>query len=89
MLLRTLLEGRVLASPPTVRLWTPPPPLPAQASPALIQAYRELIGALIARLQQGGKASAAEVTEGARRALVAQHGTLERFSPNLPTLTIR
>lgn len=86
MLLRTLLEGRVLASPPTVRLWAPAPPLPAQASPALIQAYRELIGALTARLQQGGKASAAEVTEGARRALVTRHGTLERFSPNLPTL---
>jgi hypothetical protein len=83
--LRTLLEGRVLAAPPTVRLWGTPEPLPHQASPALIQAYRELIGALTARLRDSGKASAAEITEGARRALVSKHPTLERFSPRLPT----
>jgi len=84
--LRTLLEGRVLVAPPSVRLWTTPPALPAQASPALIQAYREMIGALSARLREGGQASADEVTEGARRALVAQHPTLERFSPSVPTV---
>lgn len=84
--LRTVLEGRVLASPPTVRLWGTPPALPAQASPALIQAYREMIGALSARLREGGKASADEVTEGARRALAARHPTLERFSPAVPTV---
>lgn len=84
--LRSLLEGRALAAPPSVRLWGTPPALPAQASPALIQAYRELIGALSARLRDGGKASAAEVTEGARRALVARHPTLERFSPSVPTV---
>lgn len=83
--LRTLLEGRILAAPPTVRLWGKPAALPHQASPALIQAYRELIGALTARLRDAGKASAAEVTEGARRALVLKHPTLERFSPSLPT----
>lgn len=84
--LRTLLEGRVLAAPPTVRLWATPQALPAQASPALIQAYRELIGALIARLRESGSASASEVTEGARRALVARHPMLERFSPSVPTV---
>lgn len=86
MLLKTLLEGRVLAAPPTVRLWAPADALPAQASPALIQAYRELVAALIARLQQSGKTSAAEITEGARRALVAHHPTLDRFSPSHPTI---
>src|SRR5690606_32508741 len=80
--LRTLLDGRVLAAPPIVRLWETPPALPHQASPALIQSYRELIGALTARLREAGKTSAAEVTEGARRALVLKHPTLERFSPN-------
>lgn len=83
--LRTLLEGRVLAAPPIVRLWATPPALPHQASPALIQSYRELIGALTARLREAGKSHAAEVTEGARRALVLKHPTLERFSPNVPT----
>ncbi len=86
MLLKSLLEGRALAAPPTVRLWAPADALPAQASPALIQAYRELVAALIARLQQAGQASATEVTEGARRALVAQHPTLDRFSPSHPTI---
>ncbi len=86
MHLRTVLEGRGLAAPPTVRLWDAPPALPHQASPALIQSYRELIGALTARLRESGKASAAEVTEGARRALVQKHPTLERFSPSVPTV---
>ncbi len=84
--LRALLEGRILAAPPTVRLWATPPELPAQASPALIQAYRELVGALSARLRESGKTSADEVTEGARRALVARHPMLERFSPTVPTV---
>jgi hypothetical protein len=83
--LRTLVDGRVLASPPMVRVWPVADALPAQASPALIQAYRELIGALTAKLREGGKASAAEVTEGARRALVGRHPMLDRFSPSHPT----
>lgn len=85
-LLRPLIEGLVLAAPPTLRLWPQAAALPAQASPALIQAYRELIGALTARLQTGGRQSAADVTEGARRALVGRHPMLDRFSPSLPTL---
>lgn len=81
---RELVPGDA-AAPPVVRLWGAPAPLPHQASPALIQSYRELIGALTARLREAGKPSAAEVTEGARRALVLEHPTLERFSPSLPT----
>lgn len=84
--LRALLEGRALASLPTVRVWGVPDALPHQASPALIHSYRELIAALTVRLTDAGKASAGEVTEGARRALVAKHPTLERFSPNVPTV---
>lgn len=84
--LRTVLDARVLAAPPTVSLWGAPDALPAQASPALIQSYRELMGALSARLRESGKSAAAEVTEGARRSLVAMHPMLDRFSPAHPTL---
>jgi hypothetical protein len=84
--LRTVLSGQVLASVPTLRLWSTPETLPAQASPALIQAYRELIGALTAHLLQSGKEAAADVTEGARRSLVGRHPMLDRFSPSMPTL---
>lgn len=79
--IRMLLEGKPLAAPPMVRLWPIPEALPAQASPALIQSYRELMTALVARLASGGKGSAAEIVEGARRTLVAPHPMLERFSP--------
>jgi hypothetical protein len=84
--LRTVLDARVLAKAPAVRLWGTPDALPAQASPALIQAYRELLGALAARLRGAGKASANEVIEGARRSLVARHPMLDRFSPAHPTI---
>ncbi|MEX2182766.1 MAG: hypothetical protein WD771_12045 [Gemmatimonadaceae bacterium] len=84
--LRTLLDTRIHAQAPLVRLWPPAEALPAQASPALIQAYRELIGALTARLRESGKAAADDVTEGARRSLVARHPLLDRFSPSLPTV---
>ncbi len=84
--LRTLLDSRIHAQAPVVRLWPVAEALPAQASPALIQAYRELIGALTARLRESGKAAAADVTEGARRSLVARHPLLDRFSPSVPTV---
>lgn len=86
VLLRALLTGQALASPAVVRLWAAPDTLPAQASPALIQAYRELIAALTARLLESGKEAAADVTEGARRSLVGRHPMLDRFSPSMPTL---
>lgn len=41
---RELVPGGA-AAPPVVRLWGAPAPLPHQASPALIQSYRELIAA--------------------------------------------
>ncbi|MBX3175232.1 MAG: hypothetical protein KF709_12515 [Gemmatimonadaceae bacterium] len=85
-LMRGLLHGGAHATPPVLRLWPTPDPLPAQASPALIQAYRELMGALTARLESAGKAHASEVSEGARRALVQKHPTLDRFSPALERL---
>lgn len=81
--IRLLLEGKALAAPPIVRLWPIPDALPAQASPALIQSYRELMIALALRLMQGGKTGASEIVEGARRSLVARHPMLERFSPAL------
>ena len=84
--LRTVLDKRVLATSPDVRLWGSSDALPAQASPALIQAYRELLGALSARLRESGKASAGDITEGARRTLVGKHPMLDRFSPAHPTL---
>jgi len=77
------------AKKPVVRLWPRAEALPAQASPALIQAYRDLIVALIARLGasgDSGAANAAERVEGARRSLVAKYPLLERFSPTLPTV---
>ncbi len=81
--LRALLEGKALAAAPTVRLWPTPDALPAQASPALITAYRELIVSLSTRLEQLGRTSARDLTEGARRALVAKHPMLDRFSPKV------
>jgi hypothetical protein len=86
MHLHTLLDAKVHASAPTVRLWPAPEALPAQASPALIQAFRELLGALTARLTSGGKTSAGQIVEGARRHLVERYPMLERFAPNVATL---
>lgn len=80
LLLRALIDGNGAASP-TVRLWATPGPLPAQASPALIQAYRELMASLITRLEAAGKAHVADIAEGARRTLVVKHPLLERFAP--------
>jgi hypothetical protein len=81
--IRLLLEGKSLAAPPIVRLWPVPDALPTQASPALIQSYRELMPSLALRLMTSGKSGAAEIVEGARRSLVARHPMLERFSPAL------
>ena len=83
---KVLLAPHGGAKKPLVRLWPRAEALPAQASPALIQAYRDLIVALIARLQASGAANAAELVENARRPLVAKYALLERFSPTLPTV---
>lgn len=62
------------------RLWPVPSALPAQAAPALIQAYRELIRAAVKRLGAFGIAAAGAVAEPARRHLMPQQPALERLS---------
>jgi hypothetical protein len=65
--------------PRAVRRFAGPPPLPVQAPPALIQAYRELASALVGRLVAGGAESAPAVAEAARQSLVAAHPALRAF----------
>jgi hypothetical protein len=55
-------------------------PLPAQAPPALIQAYRDLVNAVIQRLVANGRESAPVIAELARQTLTAQHSALKHFS---------
>lgn len=65
------------------RLWPVPPPLPAQAPPALIQAYRELMANTVRRLRETGVHTAEAVAEHARKHLVPAHPALERLTANL------
>jgi hypothetical protein len=67
-----------------IRLWPIPEPLPAQAAPGLILAYRELMSALVRRLTETGIVSAPAIAEHARLGLIAQHPSLERFSIGIP-----
>lgn len=78
--LTALLAGGRLTQRKRTRIWPVPPPLPVQAPPAMIQAYRDLMTAIVKRLQDGGTSSAATVTEHARVLLVERHPCLERFS---------
>ena len=57
-----------------------PGKLPVQASPALVQAYRELSGNLVQRLLDLGRDTAPAIAEHARQNLVAAHPSLEGFS---------
>lgn len=84
--LKLLLAPHGGAAKPVVRLWPKAEALPAQASPSLIQAYRDLIAALTTHLDASGAADAAAIVENARRPLVAKHALLERFSPTMPTV---
>lgn len=84
--LRELLDATTHATPPVVRLWPKAEPVPAQASPALIHEYRELMAALASRLRDHGVTAVDDVMEGARRALAPRHPLLERFSPAQPTV---
>lgn len=68
----------------TVRRWGVPPALPNQAAPALIAAYRELMGALTQHLHGRGASGAFAVAEQARQKLLAQHPCLEKFSLSVP-----
>jgi hypothetical protein len=67
---------------PVVRRWSVPPPLPNQAPPALIDAYRALVRALADRLAAEGITSAPQLIERAREAQRAQHPSLEQLGLN-------
>ncbi|MGH7653877.1 MAG: hypothetical protein ACREN6_04370 [Gemmatimonadaceae bacterium] len=76
----TLLAGGRPTERKKTRLWPVPPPLPVQAPPAMIQAYRDLVTAIVKRLVDGGVDGAPSVTEHARLQLVDRHPCLDRFS---------
>jgi hypothetical protein len=62
------------------RRWHEVKPLPVQAPPALVQAYRDLSSALVQRLVANGRDSAPAIAEQARQNLVKTHPELEGFS---------
>lgn len=66
------------------RLFPVPPPLPVQAPPSMIQAYRDLMAAIVKRLVDGGMDGAPSVTEHARKMLVDRHPCLDYFSLTHP-----
>jgi hypothetical protein len=68
------------AAPPVVRRWGVAPPVPAQASPALIKAYRELAPTLVQRLVSSGNQSAPQIAEQARQRLLPAHPVLDHFT---------
>lgn len=61
------------------RRWPTLEPLPVQAPPALVQAYRELSNALVQRLVQMGRDAAPAIAEQARKNLLKKHPELESF----------
>jgi hypothetical protein len=71
-------EGRV--GDLVVARWGVPRPLPVQAPPALVQAYRELTATLVQSLVDQGRESAPAIAEHARKNLVALHPVLDGFS---------
>ena len=82
----TVLDPRTHADPPVVRLWTRAEALPAQASSAMIQSYRDLVRSLAQHLDTIGIPDATNVLELARRKNVKLFPLLERFSPAMPTV---
>lgn len=83
--LRSVVAPVAHAAPPVLRLWPRAEALPAQATPALIQSYRDLIVALTEQMGAVGVADAPRVVETARRKMVKPYPLLERFSPALAT----
>lgn len=71
-------EGRV--GDLRVARWPIPSPLPVQAPPGLVQAYRDLSSALVQRLVDHGRDSAPAIAEHARMSLVVLHPVLDAFS---------
>jgi hypothetical protein len=63
-----------------VSRWGVPGPLPVQAPPALIQAYRDLADTLVKRLVDHGRDSAPAIAEHARQNLVGTHPVLDGFA---------
>jgi hypothetical protein len=72
-------EGRTGSK---LQRWPEAPPLPVQAPPALVQAYRDLATGLIQRLIAAGKEGAPAIAEQARQNLLTEHDSLEGFSFN-------
>jgi len=68
-------EGR--AAPLKIARWGMPQPLPIQAPVALVQAYRDLVAALVQRLVDHGRESAPAIAEHARQNLLALHPVLD------------
>lgn len=64
----------------TVNRWQRPAGLPAQAAPALVQAYRELTTSLVQRVVATGRESAPAIAEHARKSLLPRHPVLEGFT---------
>jgi hypothetical protein len=64
----------------SVRRWQQLVPLRVQASPALIQAYRELLAGLVQRATAAGSSSARAIAEHARQSLLAKHPSLDGFA---------
>jgi hypothetical protein len=82
--LTALLAGGRIAERKKTRLWSVPQPLPVQAPPAMIQAYRDLMASIVKRLVDGGIAGAPSVAEHARNMLLDRHPCLEFFSLTHP-----
>jgi hypothetical protein len=64
---------------PRVRRFPPPPGLPAQAAPGIIQAYRGLVADLVQRLVAAGSEGAPAVAEHARLELLERFGCLASY----------
>jgi hypothetical protein len=71
-------EGRV--GDLHVSRWAPPPPLPTQAPHALVQAYRDLVCALVARVAERGQEDAPALAERARQMLSPKHPVLDALT---------
>ena len=65
---------------PAVSRWPVAPPVPVQASPGLIRAYRDVAATLVRHLVDGGNESAPLIAEQARQRLLAAHPALEHFT---------
>jgi hypothetical protein len=70
----------LLADGARIRRFAVPPPLPVQAAPPLIEAYRVLVRTLVARLTADGADGAPAVAEQARRTRALAHPVLAHLA---------